>query len=819
MPVSLRALVRLLAACAVLLSLACPVRAEVFGLDDFRQSVDEVQGRLESIERALAAGRDGRALLEDRDRIRAVRDLHSDKRAALERQRDALRADLERLGPEPAKDQPAESPEIAAERSRITADLLELEAVLRKAALNDALAVRLLDSVADARREAFYERLLESEGSPLDPAIVSAAASSFANGLERSVRYVSARYDAWRQRDDFQHRLVLLAASLVLALVVLFPMRAALVGVVTRQMRRLEPTGPRAAIAAALNTTARLLAWGLGTGLIFVALLHGGVIELESVPVARTVWLWLVVILTVNAATTSIFLAEVPGWQLVSSDLRRRVAVRSLMVGAAVILALDAVFRVLAPLLRTTRELSLMQSALVAVLLAVLMWVLTRRRTWFAPAPPEPEPEAEADPAVVLPPGAADEGAAGAGDRWLSWRTLRGAALVLSISILAVTLAGQVALGYFAATRAFYLAGLVAAAWCLRALVQEVLVSIDEQMARHRALHGRGGRGSLLTFYFGVGIDLLLLLVVLPPAAIVLGADPSDVSNFVRDAFTGVQIGTVRVSIGQILSAVAAFLIVLGVTWLIQRILDRRMFPHMRVDIGVRHSFRTLVGYVGVFLAVLAAVGSLGVNLSNLAIVAGALSVGIGFGLQSIVNNFVSGLILLFERPIKIGDWIVTSSGEGYVRKISVRSTEIETFDRAAIIVPNSDLIGHAVTNRTHGNNIGRITVPVRVALDADPRRVMALLEGVVHANDRVMRYPAPFVYFSGFGPSSLDFELRAYLRDINEILHVMTELRIATFEALRDAGIRIPHPRQTVHLASDGEAGAPAAGRPEGTR
>ncbi|MEL7029010.1 MAG: mechanosensitive ion channel domain-containing protein, partial [Pseudomonadota bacterium] len=186
---------------------------------------------------------------------------------------------------------------------------------------------------------------------------------------------------------------------------------------------------------------------------------------------------------------------------------------------------------------------------------------------------------------------------------------------------------------------------------------------------------------------------------------------------------------------------------------------------------------------------------------SNLAIIAGALSVGIGFGLQSIVNNFVSGLILLFERPIKVGDWIVTNSGEGLVKRISVRSTEIETFDRSSIIVPNAELISAAVTNWTYKDKIGRVIVPVGVTYDADPAEVIEILEKVARDLPVVLDYPAPFVYFDEFGDSSLNFQLRAYIRDINSSLSARTQIRVGIFNALKEAGIEIPFPQRDLHV------------------
>ncbi|MCB1546955.1 MAG: mechanosensitive ion channel, partial [Hyphomicrobiaceae bacterium] len=184
-----------------------------------------------------------------------------------------------------------------------------------------------------------------------------------------------------------------------------------------------------------------------------------------------------------------------------------------------------------------------------------------------------------------------------------------------------------------------------------------------------------------------------------------------------------------------------------------------------------------------------------------LAIVAGALSVGIGFGLQSIVNNFVSGLILLVERPIKVGDWIVVGNDQGFVRRISVRATEIETFDRSSLILPNSELITGRVINLTHRNAMGRVIINVGTAYSSDPAEVVALLREIAQAHPTVLRHPEPRIAFVDFGASSLDFSVRVYIPDIKRTFDVQTDLRIAIFKAFAERGIEIPFPQQDLHL------------------
>jgi potassium efflux system protein len=241
--------------------------------------------------------------------------------------------------------------------------------------------------------------------------------------------------------------------------------------------------------------------------------------------------------------------------------------------------------------------------------------------------------------------------------------------------------------------------------------------------------------------------------------------------------------------------------------WLAENIMRRS-----RIDTGLRNSVRTGIGYLGIIIAAVIGLSVAGLNLSNVALVAGALSVGIGFGLQNIVNNFVSGLILLVERPFKVGDWVVTGSTQGFVRHISVRATEIETFQRQSVIVPNSEFINTPVSNWTHRNSFGRCDVAVGVSYDSDPRRVMALLEEIGKTNDMVLKDPPPVAVFVGFGASSLDFELRVFLRDILYTIIVATDLRTKIFERFREEGIEIPFPQTDVHIKEPKPDENPAA-------
>jgi potassium efflux system protein len=264
----------------------------------------------------------------------------------------------------------------------------------------------------------------------------------------------------------------------------------------------------------------------------------------------------------------------------------------------------------------------------------------------------------------------------------------------------------------------------------------------------------------------------------------------------------GPKLGPFHLTLLTLGLAVLAFYLGRWFSGFLRVLLDVRFYPRSKWDESIRYTISNTLHYVIQAIAILMALGFLGVSFSDLAIVAGGLGVGIGFGLQNIVNNFISGLILLFERPIKVGDLLVIDGQWGSVKEIRVRSTIFQTSDRSVIIIPNSDLISNKILNWTHyGPGINRLTLKVGVSYGSDVRQVTQVLDEVCRANPRVVPEPPPQIYFEAYGDSSLNFTIWVHLHTPADRIPATHELNTVIFERFQEEGIEIPFPRQDLHV------------------
>jgi small-conductance mechanosensitive channel len=692
---------------------------------------------------------------------------------------DARRA-LDALGPAPGPDAGSEPEAVAARRIELEARAAELETAARLADVNVQTANRLIDRIGELRRERFFESAFTSRGSLLQPQTWVEAGRGVRDSAGFAVSAATAWMDERRAADAETYSLVVLAVALALALALSFPVRILL----RRRIDALAAGGRLGAdsrgVAAGLRAFLHIGAAVLSAYILFAAAASQNVSVEALGAIAGGVLASIVFVAMADAVARAWYAPRDAAGRLANvSDGKATVAWLHVIALAALAAAGWTIAQAGVQLEADPAVLDAV-AAIEGLLGAALLFALSREISRRAPAA-----GASAEAAVTRPP--------------IPW--LRVALILASLAALGAAVGGYAALARFIVERAALAVVAVIAFRVARAFVHGLVLGVVAPRVRGAEAAG----DETFAFWIRVTLDIVLVLAALPLAALIVGFERADIVDLLVRATLGVRIGSIQFSIVNIAVGAAIFAGALIATRFVQRGLATSVFPRTRIDSGARNSIVALVGYAGLILAFLFAVAAAGFDLTNLAIIAGALSVGVGFGLQGFVNNFVSGLTLLFERPIKIGDWVVLASGQGYVKKIGMRATEIETFDRATIIVPNAELVTSAVTNWTLRDRIGRIIVPVGVSYDADPELVRDLLMKVAAEHPEVLSDPAPFVLWKDFADSALVFEVRVYVRDIGRTFRVQNDLRFAIWASFKAHNIEIPFPQRVIHMAGGG--------------
>lgn len=295
-----------------------------------------------------------------------------------------------------------------------------------------------------------------------------------------------------------------------------------------------------------------------------------------------------------------------------------------------------------------------------------------------------------------------------------------------------------------------------------------------------------------------------------------------DIKNGDFEAFLGhftdlldlklLMLGDTRLTLGLFISLAVAIFLLFFISELARKFLANKVLTRYKLEVGIRQSIATIFKYVLIIFGLVTILQNSNVDLSALGILAGAIGVGIGFGLQNITNNFISGLIILFERPIKVGDRIEVNDVYGDVIKISARSTMVLTNDNISIIVPNSQFIDNAVINWSHNDRNIRFNIPVGVSYREDPSKIKRILLGVVKANEGVLKFPEPDVLFEKYNDSSIDFNLRVWTSQyINKPNVLKSQLYYEIFKRFGEEKVEIPFPQRDLHIRSGLEKFTPS--------
>ncbi|AVS75315.1 DUF3772 domain-containing protein [Paracidovorax cattleyae] len=768
---------------------AAAAAADVVDPDTPLPSVDELRKRLEAIPRKLGDQDDGRKLVNDAYAVGATAEQVVARRTADLADLDSR---LAGLGPAPEKGAPADSPDVVQQRSALAKQRATVDADLKLARLIAVDAEQLGADLLRQRRQQFQAELTARADSPLGAAFWRNLRAAWPTDTERlPVLAIEARQAAQRALEPERRRTFL--ASLLGALLLLVAGNWAGERLLVRLAPAKLPAGRlRRSLLASASVLANVVFTGTAAQWLLSGLDAGDNLGERLDGLGHTA-----VNLAVFAAFAiglghSLLSRKRSSWRLPSlpDDLARRLSPYPWWI--AIIAALGGMVTEINAAVGASLSAEITAQACFALLVAAVVAASVRQLN--APLPVSAQEPATGEDSAPPPADA---------PRPLWVGLLVACAGIASLAVVLLVAFGYIALAGALARQMVWSGVAFATAYLLYQLVDDLCDAL---------LSSRSGFGRRL--HTGMGIDPGLLdqaAVVLSGALRVVlffyliiallapfGTGPDELFRRGSAMDQGLNLGNFALAPQSLLTALGVVIAGFIGIRVIKRWLSDRYFPSTTLEPGMRSSITTLLGYFGGVMVIAAALAALGISVERIAWVASALSVGIGFGLQAIVQNFISGLILLAERPVKVGDWVKLGDTEGDIRRINVRATEIQLGDHSTVIVPNSEFITKTVRNMTWGGSQGRVLLRLPAPLDTDAQRMRALILDAFKAHESILETPGPSVTLEDIVSGTLTFLAIGYVSNPRNAGGVKSDLLFSILESLRAAGLALSPPATT---------------------
>ncbi|TKR56301.1 mechanosensitive ion channel family protein [Allopusillimonas ginsengisoli] len=759
-------------------------------LDQAQKTVEEIQKNLQSHPEKL----DDAGLIKMRDGLQQAKNAAVDIATQLEPELTGVQARLTELGTaDPAIPEPAE---IAGQRAQLTQNQGLLDSQIKLAKLLGVEATQGLDKIAEYRRDRFRAELGRRSQFVLSPA--------YWRGLQRDLPLDFARANQVLRELGTNVQLSPLKVRIIalsLAALLLVAGEALRRGLAAFAVSHTKPSRLRRSLYATLSILLYTLVPGLLAMILVPLLRWDGVssTEIEHFLHQFTAAAFLAGFVT---GVGSVLLASRrPTWRLPA--LPNELATRLAWLPGALGLSISAawVSQQFLDLINATLTATLMVNSVATIVLNILIGITawSLRGAFYTEVP---DADGLPDSNSVV----------------LSWFRTMQTILILVIGVsLAALLLGYVALSTLIVQEIVWLGLVGCTTYVLLALVADIFQSL---ITRVKEAHARNAfsdsqwraRSQLLVLLSGAA-QLALIVVAFTLVLMPFGEAPTDWLNrrlgFLVEGFS---IGEVVLKPVSVLLAIGVLVLGVLAVRALRSWIKNQFLPATRLDASMRVSASNLFSYVAYFVVVLMAISSLGFGLERMAWIVSALSVGIGFGLQAIVQNFVSGLILVMERPIRVGDWVSLNGVEGNVRRINARATEIEMFDRSTMIVPNSEFITKAVRNVTMGNPMGVATVKINMPVSADVELVRQMMMQSMQDHPGVLDDPAPSVLLGGFDANGLAFSASCFVSSPRNAARTRSEMLFDMLARFHNAGIPLHHVQSMVVASTVGEAAGDAA-------